>query len=671
MRAIVLFLMFVVGGGALSVNASVSPQDPAFLDYFNDHQKQVIYQFLSQQLGEPTSEVESGKLIDEDQLKRFFVEHLERWRSKFGIAHSLNKNNQKSHSMLFKQINVLNPNNFSEKLLGSFKACKSKAHSSSSIAITPDDIGSKGIIIKKPGHYRLCTKKGVLHWKPSKSVSMITIDADNVILDLNDSIIVQKPNSNFASTAINILPGHKNITIRNGSLDGFTADAILGASADQLLIENMLITDNINRQAYAPNLVFASINLYSCLNVALQNINVSGTIVNSSHDILGAGILILNTGNFLIENCKVTELEVDAGTISQSVGISTILSFNGVIRNCNVSDCTSSGIMAGLDYVFAENILTENCIANYNTGIQTTSGYYPQISDSLQFINCEANNNRSNCQDCHGFPYFISSNGFFSNCRALNNAAVNSTGGFNEKATGFEILVCINCVVENCEASNNIATNPIRHYAAGFANGNSTNVVFRDCVSIGNIAIGNVSRGVGFGPALDPRFSAPSIGTIWENCIAEGNFGDAQSIGFDLFGQIGAILSGSVSQNHGSVAVNNGIGILSNGSYDEGNPVDVPCDVVPVVVITANSEANVLVKANTITNNSLAGIVDTTTANNVYIDNTAFNNGINFVGPIFSAGTPIRDWTIQSPPSNANNNGVVGDKLDNLNVTTP
>lgn len=44
------------------------------------------------------------------------------------------------------------------------------------------------------------------------------------------------------------------------------------------------------------------------------------------------------------------------------------------------------------------------------------------------------------------------------------------------------------------------------------------------------------------------------------------------------------------------------------------------------------------------------------TANNAYIDNTAFNNETNFVGPIFSAGTPIRDRTIQSPPSNANSN---------------
>jgi hypothetical protein len=39
-----------------------------------------------------------------------------------------------------------------------------------------------------------------------------------------------------------------------------------------------------------------------------------------------------------------------------------------------------------------------------------------------------------------------------------------------------------------------------------------------------------------------------------------------------------------------------------------------------------------------------------------------------FIGPIFSEGTPIRNWTVQTAPSDANNNGVTGDKLDNLNV---
>lgn len=48
--------------------------------------------------------------------------------------------------------------------------------------------------------------------------------------------------------------------------------------------------------------------------------------------------------------------------------------------------------------------------------------------------------------------------------------------------------------------------------------------------------------------------------------------------------------------------VNNGVGIYSsNEPYDEGNPVGVPCNVVPITMFTANTENNVLVKDNLVT----------------------------------------------------------------------
>lgn len=651
----------------LSADPSVGIQDPSFLDEFNDQQKVAINTFLREELRLPAS---TGPLNDAD-LKEIYSDLIESLSSKFGPTVTSERRGPR---------NCCNPRtpdikNLRKTLVSSSKECESKSRSqcSNPIHITSRDIGSRGITIRKSGHYCLKTSRGTLYWDPSRIATMITIDADNVILDLSDNAVIQKSNSEYESTAIRVLPGHKNITIRNGSLIGFTADTIVGVLANQLFIEDILISDNANRDVYSPILGMASVSIQGCLNVVLKNITVSGTVVNSPTDMFGAGILVLGTRTFLIENCRVSEAEVDATTTvsTQCVGISTILSDNGIVRSCTVSNCNSSGIMPGFGYIVTQDILSENCIANFNTGVQTTSGYYPQISDSLQFINCEANNNQSTCQDCHGFPYFISSNGYIANCRASNNLAVNPSGGFNEKMTGFEILVCRNCLIENCEASDNVATRAIRHYAAGFANGNSSNVVFRNCTSIGNVALGNSGRGIGFGPALDPRFFGTCFGTIWDNCIAEGNFGDAQSIGFDIFGQVGAILINSISQNHGSLLFNNGIGIRSNGPYDEGNPVDVPCDVVPIVIMTNNTGTNTLVKDNIVSNNSFAGIEDTTGANNMYVDNTAFNNGTNYIGPIFTSGTPIRDWTIQSPPSNANNNGVVGDKTDNLNVDTP
>lgn len=658
-----LCLLCISGVAALSASPSVNPQDPTFLDSFNDQQKLAIQKFLGLELGE-----NSNGPLDENVLKEFYAQLIQKWSQAFGDLPKLESSQPRKcctrktadYDLLAKKLTDTS-HNFAKSPL------------TSSITITPDDIGTKGIRIKRSGHYILKNCRGTFYWNPSRITDMITIDADNVILDLNDTTITQRSQNDNASRAITIRPGHKNITIRNGSLVGFTADAILSVLTNQLTIENVSITDNANRQAYTPTLGFASVNVEGCLNVVLRDLTVRHTVVNSSDDIIGAGILVLGTRTFLIENCRVSEAEVDATESigSQCIGISTILSDNGVVRNCTVSNCRSSGVMPGFGYIITQDILTENCAANFNTGVQTTSGYYPQISDSLQFVNCDANNNHSTCQDCHGFPYFISSNGYISNCRAFNNQAVNPTGGYNEKMTGFEILVCRNCVVEDCVASDNIATRPIRHYAAGFANGNSDNVVFRNCTSIGNTALGNEGRGIGFGPALDPRFFGTCFGTIWENCIAEGNFGDTMSIGFDIFGQVGAIVLNCISQNHGNAIFNNGIGIRSNGPYDEGNPVDVPCDVVPIVVMTNNTGTNTIVKGNIVANNTHAGIEDTTGANNMYVDNTVFNNGTNFIGSIFSTGTPIRSWTLQSAPSPDNNNTVVGDKTDNLNVNNP
>lgn len=666
-----LFLLFMVGQiSALSANFSASPQNPAFLDSFNDQQKKAIRTFLHQELGISTAEQDDKALVNGDDLKQLYGKHLENLHAKVGAKPS-NKNENKTCRTCNAYEKIQGIDCIAQNRLDNIQPFHAKAGEANlgCVSITADDIGDHGYVIIRPGHYCLQTNKGVLRWNPQQIADLITIDADNVILDLNDTTIIHRGSSNVASSAVKILPGHKNIVLLNGSLTGFTADAISGTFANNLFIENFLISNNKNRQAYTPSSSFASINIQASFNVTLRDITISKTEVNSSvNAFLSAGILVASTQTFLIENCKVVEASLEANTVSQCVGISTFLSSNGVIRNCRVSNCQSEGIMPGFGYVVCQNILTEGCIANYNTGTQTTSGYYPQFSDSLQFINCEANSNQSTCQDCHGFPYFISSNGFISNCRALNNIAENPTGGFNEKMTGFEILICNNCVVENCEAFNNRGTNLIRHYAAGFANGNTTNVIFRNCTSIGNSGTGNFSRGVGFGPALDPRFFASCTGTIWENCIAEANFGDIESIGFDLFGQIGAILTGSISQNHGIVLLNLGTGIKSDGAYDEGNPVDVPCDVVPIIMITQNTEKNVIVKDNIVANNSFAGIVDTTNANNVYINNTVFNNGTNFIGPIFTEGTPIRNWNVKSAPSDENNNGVTGDKLDNENI---
>jgi hypothetical protein len=665
-----VILALFTGGSILSATPAASPRDPGFLDNFSDQQKIAIHRYLTldqktvDELVTPLEPV-SAATLDAEGLKKAYSDYLNDLNAKFGIQ--IDENKQESNLLVNRKTNAVDYNRLSESIT---KKCERKGRRcANTTRITAEDIGCNGYTINKPGRYRLCIPGGIFHWKPANIANMITIDADNVILDLRHTSVVQRPNSAFASSAINILSERQNITIQNGNLVGFTAETIKADVVNQLLIKNISINDN-HIQGLVPD-NFGSIVLETCSNVILQDIRIANSTLELPElffNSFGGGILLVNLQNFLVQNCDVSNSRIFGNAESAFSGILILECHNGIIKNCNVANCTSTGIMSGFNYNFSDSILTENCTSSYNIGVQTTGGFYSQISSFLQFVNCEASHNRSQCQDCHGFPYFISTNGYFSNCRALSNTAESPTGGFSEKATGFEIFISVYCLLDNCIASNNLAVNPIRHYAAGFANATSIDVTFRNCVSSANSARGNSSRGVGFGPALDPRFYLPSVGTIWENCISEANSGDTLSIGFDLFGQVGAILTGSKSQNQ---VTGQGIGILSNGPYDQGNPVDVPCDVVPVIVETGNAANDILVKDNIVVNNSFGGIVDLTGANNVYIDNTVFNNGINFIGPIFASGTPIRDWTVQSAPSNANNNGVVGDKLDNLNITTP
>ncbi len=393
-----LVLPLIMVGSNLSASLT-SPQDPAFLDGFNPQQKNAIYQFFSQELGKEISESddpafanqnEGTPLANDDQLKEFYLEYLNMLGDKVN-AHLISKSKHKEIEAWASQQEC----DHCSAVLKNLEERQLKASHTRAIPINPNDINNNGIVIDKPGYYYLNTKRGILNWKPSNPGDAITIDADNVFLDLNHNTIKQVGSSNVASRAIHIRQDHKNITIRNGSLVGFTADAILANSTSQLFLKNISIANNINRNAYSPSSSFASVNIRSCLNVVLRNVNVSHTAVNSGNTIIGAGILLLNTSTFLLKNCEVVKARVDANTLSQCVGISTILCQNGVIDNCRVSECESSGIMPGFGYIISKSIVSKNCIANNNTGVQTTSGYYPQLSDSLQFINCEASNNQS------------------------------------------------------------------------------------------------------------------------------------------------------------------------------------------------------------------------------------------------------------------------------------
>ena len=86
-----LMFIFIIGRVTIFADTSVSPQSPAYLESFSEQQKIAIHRFLSQELGQPL--VENVDSVNQDELKQFYQDYLEKWKSKFSIT-STSKENQ-------------------------------------------------------------------------------------------------------------------------------------------------------------------------------------------------------------------------------------------------------------------------------------------------------------------------------------------------------------------------------------------------------------------------------------------------------------------------------------------------------------------------------------------------------------------------------------------------
>ena len=103
-----------------------------------------------------------------------------------------------------------------------------------------------GFVIRKPGVYVF---KEDLTLNPSKNcVPGILIDADNVVLDLSDFTLFQDLSSTTVNNAGIFIRAHKNVTVQNGHIKGFSSIGIwVDAGTQNLLIDDMDIGDMVIR----------------------------------------------------------------------------------------------------------------------------------------------------------------------------------------------------------------------------------------------------------------------------------------------------------------------------------------------------------------------------------------------------------------------------------------
>lgn len=176
----------------------------------------------------------------------------------------------------------------------------------------------------------------------------ITINVDNVILDLNGNSII----GNFVGPFAITVNSKSNIIIRNGAIRTMTGNAILvNAGTSRLIIEDIICINNNN------------------------------------------AITIQGVTNCLIQNCSLFLTNFNGLSISSG----TIPTQNLIIRNCVSNNNQNNGFLLSS----CSNAELYNLTANNNRG----SGFNQVNGNNINFTRCTANTNQA-----HGFTIAGNSN---------------------------------------------------------------------------------------------------------------------------------------------------------------------------------------------------------------------------------------------------------------------
>lgn len=384
---------------------------------------------------------------------------------------------------------------------------------------------------------------------PSGNDSIIKIDANDVVLDLENYIIEQSGGSGTLN-GIEIASGRSNITILNGIIrnvsgsgifinqncSNITVDNIqilgaaigfnLSSSANNPIIDcNFLNTfiNNVTNQAFfvgpeCANIMINNAYIDNCatntvailFSGAATNRNTSNTINNVTVSRCGSGVQLLNTDNSLIQNSRVLHgLTTASYTGFYIVGESGNQANGNVIKNCSVEEATAGA--AGFIHCFrleqASRALISNCVAKVDASTTTsTVGFYTITS------------NNSVIEDC----------------------TVPVLQGINQ-ALGFRVENCQEMVIRDSEALSVVRTSTAGIGATdGFNIFNSTFVSVLDCVSTANSDDGYslasdtsaaLRRCIASNHTFNSFISTSNIACIYDTCISN-NIIDATGNGF-------------------------------------------------------------------------------------------------------------------------------------------
>lgn len=349
-------------------------------------------------------------------------------------------------NFVVQQINQTTQNDFAvdQEILAIVTDISDELACSAVIPITPADFMdgqgnlSQTYVISESGKYQLCVD--IAFDPQAPDTQAILIEADNVSLNLNGNILSQVDQSVAGVNGVVVDPGLTNIKIYNGTISGFSNDAIL--AGDPTLTNQSIINDLKIWDITSIDNAYDAIQVLSATNLFVSEVDGLG---NAS----GERVLEIDT-------CK-----------------------NVIVNKVTATGYTST-IGSIIEINFSSVILVQNVDVSNNTKTVTTSNFKKQqfsivsiyTCQNVEFVRVTMNNNTNTTAVAANFTVF----GVYSspNCTIRSSHINNNTdtaGGLSTFDDIMYVLSSNNFAATDCQVNNNSCTTTVRELIGIYISG--------------------------------------------------------------------------------------------------------------------------------------------------------------------------------------------------------
>lgn len=282
---------------------------------------------------------------------------------------------------------------------------------------------SVAIIYDAPGQYLYAG--GMAGAPTDLNDSMFIITTSNIVIDLGGNIFRQDPANTIPGfKCFTIAPNISNVTIRNGTIAGFTGTAItVSDGCFDIFFDNITIAACVDAGIYLAGQT-------GIMDIAIKNTNIANIMPGTAS--VTAGIHGVNIARMRISNCYFEGNEFVP--VLQAAGIH--------LENSSVFEFTNNRAVGQQGVQFASGFMFENCTegiikdclsyANNTSGVSLSdkaSGFYMVGCQRMWMNASQSVAGNSNGGQCFGFYSQEGSRNIFENVLAQSEQAASDAAG--------------------------------------------------------------------------------------------------------------------------------------------------------------------------------------------------------------------------------------------------